>query len=99
MNRYSSLCDDFYINMNLGTEMELSCTRETVLHFFEQMQKHYPQMRNFYSREKGDFVLEEDKDHGRHASWPYPDGLPIVFSRGGILIVINDPTLNFRADP
>ena len=66
MNRYSSLCDDFYINMNLGTEMELSCTRETVLHFFEQMQKHYPQMRNFYSREKGDFVLEEDKDRGQY---------------------------------
>ena len=23
MNRYSSLCDDFYVNMTLGTEMEL----------------------------------------------------------------------------
>ena len=24
MNPYSSLCDDFYVNMNLSTEMELS---------------------------------------------------------------------------
>jgi hypothetical protein len=62
MNRYSSLSDDFYINMNLGTEMELPANRETVLHFFERIQKTYPSMRNFYSRDRGDFVLEEDKD-------------------------------------
>ena len=66
MNRYSSLCDDFYINMNLGTEMELPANRETVLHFFERIQKTYPTMRNFYCRERGDFVLEEDKDKGNY---------------------------------
>ena len=66
MNRYSSLCDDFYVNMNLGTEMELPANRETVLHFFERVQKTYPTMRNFYSRERGDFVLEEDKDKGNY---------------------------------
>jgi len=64
MNRYSSLCDDFYINMNLSTEMELPANRETILHFFERVQKNYPSMRNFYCRERGDFVLEEDKDRG-----------------------------------
>ena len=66
MNRYSSLCDDFYINMNLGTEMELPTSRETVLHFFERIQKTYPTMRNFYCRDRGDFVLEEDKDKGNY---------------------------------
>jgi hypothetical protein len=66
MNRYSSLADDFYVNMNLGTEMELPANRETVLHFFERVQKSYPTMRNFYSRERGDFVLEEDKDRGAY---------------------------------
>jgi len=66
MNRYSSLCDDFYVNMNLGTEMELPANRETVLHFFERVQKTYPSMRNFYCRERGDFVLEEDKDKGNY---------------------------------
>lgn len=66
MNRYSSLCDDFYVNMNLGTEMELSTNRETVLHYFERIQKKYPTMRNFFCREKGDFVLEEDKDRGQY---------------------------------
>ena len=64
MNPYASLSDDFYVNMNLSTEMELPANRETVLHFFEQVQKTYPTMRNFYSRERGDFVLEEDKERG-----------------------------------
>ncbi|MBX7169163.1 MAG: hypothetical protein K1X74_22700 [Pirellulales bacterium] len=66
MHRYASLCDDFYINMNLGTEMELPSNRETVLHFFELIRKKYPTMRNFYTRDKGDFVLEEDKDQGQY---------------------------------
>jgi hypothetical protein len=68
MNRYSSVSDDFYINMNLSTEMELPGTRETVLHFFERIQKKYPLMRKFYCRDKRDFVLEEDKDRG-HYRW------------------------------
>ena len=66
MNRYSELSDDFYVNMNLSTEMELPTNRETVLHFFERVQKTYPTMRNFYCRERGDFVLEEDKDKGNY---------------------------------
>ncbi|OHB81457.1 MAG: hypothetical protein A2W31_13115 [Planctomycetes bacterium RBG_16_64_10] len=66
MHRYSSLSDDFYVNMNLSTEMELSSNRETVLHYFEQIQKRFPQMRNFYCRDKGEFVLEEDKERGQY---------------------------------
>ncbi len=66
MNPYSSLSDDFYLNLNLSTEMELPSARETVLHYFEQIQKKFPEMRNFYSRDKNDFVLEEDKDRGSY---------------------------------
>ena len=67
MDVYGSLSDDFYVNMNLSTEMELPHGRETVLHYFERIQKKYPSMRNFYSRgEKQDFVLEEDKDNGSY---------------------------------
>jgi len=66
MSHYRSLSDDFYLNMNLNTEMDLPQTRETVLHYFEQIQKQYPTMRNFYGRERGEFVLEEDKDRGNY---------------------------------
>ncbi len=65
---YESLADDFYINLNLSTEMQLPAGRETILGFFERVQKTYPEMRNFYTRENGDFVLEEDKDLG-HQRW------------------------------
>jgi hypothetical protein len=66
MSGYSTLADDFYVNLHLNTEMELPQSRETVLHLFEQMQKHYPSMRNFYNRDKGEFVLEEEKDRGSY---------------------------------
>ena len=66
MTHYASLADDFYINMNLATEMELPGQRDTVLHFFECVQKKYPTMRKFYCRDKRDFVLEEEKDQGRY---------------------------------
>ena len=68
MQRYDGLSDDFYINMNLNNELELPQSRETVLHFFEQMQRRYPTMRNFYTRERGELVLEEDKEPG-HYRW------------------------------
>ena len=64
MGRYQSYTDDYYVNLNLNTEMDLPQSRETVLHFFEQLKKIYPGMKNFYSRERGEYVLEEDKDKG-----------------------------------
>ena len=68
MNRYACDADDFHVNMNLNTEMELPTARDTVLHFFEQMKKAFPELRNFYSRDNGDLVLEGDKEQG-HYRW------------------------------
>ncbi|MAT15257.1 MAG: hypothetical protein CMJ46_08310 [Planctomyces sp.] len=73
MHPYSSLADDFYTNMILNTEMELPAGRDTILGFCERVQRTYPTMRNFYTRDhevRGttDFVLEEDKDQG-HQRW------------------------------
>ncbi|MFN9916721.1 MAG: hypothetical protein ACK53L_29295, partial [Pirellulaceae bacterium] len=64
MNRYASLSDDFYLNMHLQTEMELPQQRETLLHFFEMVQRRYPSMAQFYTRERNEVVLEEDKEAG-----------------------------------
>jgi len=66
MNRFSGYANEYYVNMNLNTELELPSNRDTLLHFFEQLKKRYPTMRNFYSRERGDYVLEEDKDEGNY---------------------------------
>ena len=64
MSEYDSFCDDFYVNMNLSTEMELPQGRESILHYFEQIRRRFPKMQNFYSREKSEFVLEEEKEAG-----------------------------------
>src|SRR6516165_4807983 len=61
MNPYYQDADDFYINVHLNTEMELPTNRDTVLHFFEQLKKGFPELRNFHTRDNGDLVLEGDK--------------------------------------
>ena len=66
MSGYEAYSDDFYVNMNLNTELELPTARESVLHYFEQVRRQYPKMSNFYSREKDEFVLEEEKETGSY---------------------------------
>lgn len=66
MNPYSSLCDDFGVYVYLNTKMELPHKRETVLHFFDQLRKTYPQMTDFDCRENGELVLEEDREQGSY---------------------------------
>lgn len=66
MHRYAPCSDDFYVNMSLCSEMDLPGARDSVLHFLENIQRRYPSMRNFYGRDKGDYVLEEEKDQGRY---------------------------------
>ncbi|MCC9601830.1 hypothetical protein LOC67_14815 [Stieleria sp. JC731] len=66
MSDYGMFSDDFYINMNLATELDLPQNRESVLHFFEQVRRRFPEMANFYSREKSEYVLEEEKERGAY---------------------------------
>lgn len=68
MHIYSSLCDDFSTYCYLMTELPLPHNRETVLSFFEAVQKEFPTLCNFYARESGEFVLEEDKSEEAYAS-------------------------------
>lgn len=66
MDSYGSFSDDFYSNVTLQTEMDLPTGRDAVLHFFEQLQKRFPRLAHFYERERGEFILEEDKDQGSY---------------------------------
>ncbi|HIJ70099.1 MAG TPA: hypothetical protein HPP87_01895 [Planctomycetes bacterium] len=63
---YGSLCDDFYVDMNVNTQLELPTQRDTVLAFFERIGKQFPTMGNFYRRENGDFCLEEGVQGRKH---------------------------------
>ncbi len=87
MSPYGSLSDDFYANVTLQTEMDLPSGRESVLHFFEQMQRRFPKLHHFYQRERGEFILEEEKEHGAY-SWV------AVESRRVSSGVVNPPNLD-----
>jgi len=58
---YSTFCDDFYVNVRLVSQMALPNQRETLLHFYERIQKEIPTMLRFRKGEGGEFSLEEDR--------------------------------------
>ena len=61
-NPFSAFCDDFYVNLRLNTQLPLPHSRETVLHFFERIQKEYPGLTRFRKHDNGDLNLEESRD-------------------------------------
>jgi hypothetical protein len=61
---FSDVADDFFVNLNLQTTLQLPTSRETILHFFEAVQKEFPAMTNFAHGEGGEHVLEGDRDSG-----------------------------------
>jgi hypothetical protein len=65
-NPYASFCQDFYINMRLNTQLNLPHNRETVLHFFERVQREFPGMTQFRKYDSGDFNLEEERTNGSY---------------------------------
>ncbi|MGA2172367.1 MAG: hypothetical protein ABSG82_05055 [Sedimentisphaerales bacterium] len=65
-NAYSSLCDDFYLDTFVNTELDLSVQNDTVLAFFERLQKQYPTMGCFSRRGNNEYCLEEDRSSGQY---------------------------------
>jgi hypothetical protein len=66
MNSFNSLCDDFYVDMYINTELDLPSERDIVLSFFERIRKQFPSIENFYRRNNGDFCLEEEREGERY---------------------------------
>ncbi len=72
-NSYSSMCDDFFVDMYVNTELDLPTERDTVLTFFDRIQKQFPMMGRFLRREKNEYYLEEDHSAG-HYRWVSLEG-------------------------
>jgi hypothetical protein len=60
-NPFGAFCEDFYVNMRLGSQLHLPHNRETLLHFFERVQKSFPTMTRFRKNDNGELNLEEDR--------------------------------------
>jgi hypothetical protein len=59
---FSAFCDDFYVNMRLGSQLTLPHNRETLLHFFERVQKGFPNLTRFRKNDANELNLEEDRN-------------------------------------
>lgn len=61
---FSDFSDDFFLNFDLHTSLQLPRERETVLHFCETIQKRFPDLSDFYQRDSGSHTLEGDRRSG-----------------------------------
>jgi hypothetical protein len=67
-NPFGAFCEDFYVNMRLGSQLKLPDSRETLLHFFERVQRQFPTMTRFRKSDNNDLNLEEDRS-GESYRW------------------------------
>ena len=65
MNSYASLCDDFGVSTYVHGKLEMPSGRETVLHFFEALQRG-TKMTEFEKRTETEYMLEEERDSGSY---------------------------------
>lgn len=65
MSQYSSFCDDFYVDMCLYTKLDLPTNRDTILAFFERIERKYPQMTTLLRRGKANLCLKEQGSGGQ----------------------------------
>ena len=67
-NSFGSFCDGLFVDMCVSTQLELPSGRETVLAFFERLQKQNPEMNSFARRDTGEYILEKS-DQGQRSQW------------------------------
>ncbi len=69
MDTFGAVCDDFYLSVRLFLKLELTPSRETLLHFFDRIRREYPSMNKMRPHEKGGYVLEEEPEEGDTRRW------------------------------
>jgi hypothetical protein len=59
---FSNAADEFFVNMNLQTSLALPTNRETLLQFYEAIQREFPSMTLLHQRESGESILEASRE-------------------------------------
>ncbi len=64
MSWFNDAVDDFHVNLNLNTELEIACDNEAIFHYFEMFGRVYPDMKKFEAQDGAEWirVFEEDRD-------------------------------------
>jgi len=76
---FNSQCDEFYVGTRLFFKLELSPSRETLLHFFDQVRRTYPGMARFRRREDGAVILDEGANEEGHRRYLRLDAAALRF--------------------
>jgi len=61
---FSAFCDEFYVNSRLFFKLDLAPSRETLLHFMEQIRRAFPRMSRLRRRNDDSLVLDEQSREG-----------------------------------
>ena len=62
---FEAFCDEFHVNTRLYLKLDLDPTRETLLHFMEQIRRAFPRMSRLRRRDDNGLVLDEESREGR----------------------------------
>lgn len=62
---FGAFCDEFYVNTRLYLKLDLDPSRETLLHFLEQIRRAFPRMTRLRRRDDDGLVLDEESRDGR----------------------------------
>ncbi len=66
---FNAFCDEFSVNARLLLKLELEPSRETLLHFFEQLRRSYPRLARLRRRGDGALIVDEDLPAGEPRRW------------------------------
>jgi hypothetical protein len=66
-SNFAVLCDEYHVSSRLNLKLEIDPSRESLLHFFEQIRKAFPEMNRFRRREDGSLVLDSEEEMGRQS--------------------------------
>ncbi len=61
---FAALCDGFFVSTRLRFKLDLSPSRETLLHFFEQIRRQHPELTRLRRRDDGGVILDEQPREG-----------------------------------
>ncbi len=65
MEHYTAYADQYFVNMALRTCLPLPQNRETILGFYDSIQRALPYLSRLYVRETGEVAIESEKAEGR----------------------------------
>ncbi len=61
---FAALCDEFCVSSRLFMKLDLAPSRESLLHFLEQVRRGYPRMTRLRRRDESALVLDEEVGEG-----------------------------------